>query len=92
MVESWMDRIARPAAAASDQVAGQPQSPQTADQSAATGWDPYEVWYRQVKQVRDRTLEQGTGPARADVASRNAREEGPRRRVRIAGLLPRTSG
>ncbi|HSN71046.1 MAG TPA: hypothetical protein VLT59_06030 [Steroidobacteraceae bacterium] len=85
MVESWMDRVAR--AAPSQQDAGGSEPSVHADQDNP-GWDPYEVWYRQVKQVRDRSPEQYS-PA---VAQKPASEPAPRRRLRIAGLLPRLSG
>ena len=101
MVESWMDRIARPAAAGSERMAGQLASPQAPADSSATGWDPYEVWYRQVKQVRDRSPEQYAEPVMAERTGKKPErpavlearsEDAPRWRLRIAGLLPRSSG
>lgn len=97
MVESWMDRIARPSGSTREEPVGERQA--TMPHRTGPAWDPYEVWLRQVKEVRDRAPHQ-YAPAVVDKLQASERSQrdvltspaSPRWRLRLAALLPRLSG
>jgi len=92
MVESWMDRIARPNGLRDGEVR---RSETHTEQGGAKGpaWDPYEVWYRQVKQARDRAARQSLPlPGNQRPTLHERAPESPRWRLRLSALLPRLTG